>query len=304
MDGIKAFPKIFHIGDGMIPNLFKGEVEITEKMDGSQFAFGVDEDGQIVMRSHGQELTNTDIPKMFKIAVAQVERMKPTFIEHFRDFYFYCEYLEKPHHNTLTYSRVPKNNLYLFGVLNVNKFESNKKLKWWAKILEIEPPNILFTGEIKDPINDIEKFLDADSILGGTKVEGVVVKNYNEPAFRGSYVLPVSMGKYVSEKFKEKHNKEWKEGTGKGKLELLIESFKTEARWQKAIQHLKDNDELENAPKDIGKLIKEIQRDLEDEEKEYIKTRLYQIFIGDICRTAKRGFPEYYKKCLLEGIIK
>ena len=180
-------------------------------------------------------------------------------------------------------------------------FRSGKELEDWARYLEIEEPNILFRGIVTP--EDIEKYLDTESILGGTKIEGVVIKNYNEPAFRGSYVLPISMGKYVSEKFKEKHEKDWKgEHTGKGKLELLIESFKSEARWQKAVQHLRDSDELENAPKDIGKLIKEIQRDLEEEEKEYIKTRLYQIFIGDICRTAKRGFPEWYKEQLLKGV--
>ncbi|GAH01159.1 unnamed protein product, partial [marine sediment metagenome] len=277
MDKIKPFPKIFHVGDGMIPNLFKGEVEITEKIDGSQFAFGIDSDGQIVMRSKGQDLSEQAVPKMFEIAAAQVTgRLKNMFEvmveQECRDLYFYCEYLEKPHHNTLTYSRVPKNNLYLFGVYSKGEWVSDYDMLYvWADDLDIERPNLLHTGEIADPVSEIEHLLHVDSILGNTKIEGVVVKNYNEPAFKGSYVLPISMGKYVSEKFKEKHNKEWKKTSGKGKLELLIESFKTEARWEKAIQHLRDNDELENAPKDIGKLIKEIQRDLEDEEKEYAK---------------------------------
>ena len=43
--GIQSFPKIFHIGESMIQNLFKGEVEITEKLDGSQFDFGITKDG-------------------------------------------------------------------------------------------------------------------------------------------------------------------------------------------------------------------------------------------------------------------
>jgi len=302
MDNIKAFPKIFHIGDSMIQNLFKGKVEITEKIDGSQFAFGITKDGEIVMRSHGQELTNTNVPKMFKGAEEQVNRIG-SFLQEIgnRDIYFYCEYLDKPHHNTLTYSRVPLNNLYLFGIFMNGEWVSDYGILYeWADKIEIERPHIFSDCEIKD-LKDLEEYLEMDSILGNTKVEGIVVKNYNEPSLRGSFFIPLSMGKYVNEKFKEKNSKNWKMQTGKGKLELFIESFKTEARWLKAIQHLKENDELQFTPKDIGKLIKEIQIDIETEDKEYIETMLYKIFIADICKRAKRGFPEFYKEKLLKG---
>ena len=52
---ISSFPKIFHIGENYIENLFKGQVEITEKIDGSQYAFGIDKDGQAVRRSKGKD---------------------------------------------------------------------------------------------------------------------------------------------------------------------------------------------------------------------------------------------------------
>ena len=38
---IPAYPKIFSIGSPYVPNLFKGRVEVTEKIDGSQFTFGL-----------------------------------------------------------------------------------------------------------------------------------------------------------------------------------------------------------------------------------------------------------------------
>ena len=299
---IQSFPKIFHIGENMIQNLFKGEVEITEKIDGSQFDFGITKDGEIVMRSHGQELTNTDIPKMFKKAARQVERIG-SFLQEIgtRDMYFYCEYLEKPHHNTLTYLRIPNNNLYLFGIYKGGCWVSDPEILCeWADKIEIERPNVLYIGSIKNP-EELEKYLETDSILGNTKVEGIVVKNYNEPSMRGSFFIPISMGKYVSEKFKEKHDKNWKENkTIKGNIELFIASFRTEARWQKAIQHLKENNELENAPKDISKLMKEIDRDIKEEELENIKDVLLRIYLPDIQRKAKAGFAEYYKKQLFE----
>ena len=298
---IQSFPKIFHIGESMIQNLFKGEVEITEKVDGSQWNFGIDKDGQVVMRSHGQELTNCDIPKMFKKAAEQVERIT-SFLQEIgnRDIYFYCEYLEKPHHNTLTYSRIPNNNLYLFGIYKGGGWVSDAEiLNEWADKIEIERPNVLYVGEIKNP-EELERYLETDSILGNTKIEGIVVKNYNEPSMRGSFFIPISMGKYVSEKFKEKHEKGWAKNTSKGKLELFIESFRTEARWEKAIQHLKEDNELENEPKDIAKLMKEIDRDIKEEELEYIKDGLTKIILPDINRKVKAGFAEYYKKLLLD----
>ena len=37
---IPPFPKIFTIGTRYVQNIFDDEVEITEKIDGSQFCFG------------------------------------------------------------------------------------------------------------------------------------------------------------------------------------------------------------------------------------------------------------------------
>ena len=74
-----------------------------------------------------------------------------------------------------------------------------------------------------------------------------------------------------------------------------------EAIWDKAIQHLKENNELENVPRDIAKLMKEIDRDIKEEELEYIKDSLAGIILPDINRKAKAGFAEYYKKKLMES---
>ena len=43
------------MGDKQISDLFDGEVEITEKLDGSQFGFGR-VDGELVIRSKGREI--------------------------------------------------------------------------------------------------------------------------------------------------------------------------------------------------------------------------------------------------------
>lgn len=51
---ISAFPKIFAIGTKYIDSIFDNEVEITEKVDGSQFAFGKI-DGEVYCRSKGNQ---------------------------------------------------------------------------------------------------------------------------------------------------------------------------------------------------------------------------------------------------------
>ncbi len=296
---MEPFPKIFHIGESYIPHLLDGPVEITEKVDGSQFGFGLDKDGAFVCRSKGQDITYQD-EGMFNIAKEQaiVSSVK---LDGMPGIYFYCEYLIKPKHNTLKYDRVPLNHLYLFGMCDNGVWNYDwHNLTNWANLLEIEPPNVIYYGDI-DNIDHLRGMLEKPSILGGTTIEGIVVKNYNEPVIMGHYTMPISMGKWVREDFKERNSKEFK--TGKNELEEFLDSFRTEARWNKAIQHLRDEGKLEGTPRDIGPLIGEIARDLFDEETESIKNELFKMFKRRIAQKAQSGFPEYFKSKLVDGTI-
>lgn len=298
---IKAFPKIFPIGTDYINNLFSSEVEITEKIDGSQFDFGKLE-GQFYMRSKGKMIYPEAPEKMFIEAVNIVTSIQNSIPD---NTVFYCEYLKTPKHNVLKYDRVPRNHLILFGVANgYEKFISkHSELVDYAEDINIEAIPMLFSGMITD-IAILRSFLETKSILGGTTIEGIVAKNYSIPFLLGGQPIPIMAGKFVSEKFKEVNRSNWKgEFTSRGRWELFVESFRTEARWQKAIQHLSEIGKLENAPRDIGNLIKEIQSDIESEEKENIKNHLWNEFRGDILRKSIAGFPEWYKMKLLERAI-
>ena len=66
---MKYFPKIYALDSEYIPNVFEGEVEITEKCDGSYFSFGCDSAGHVVMRSKGKELFFDSYEKTFDKAV-------------------------------------------------------------------------------------------------------------------------------------------------------------------------------------------------------------------------------------------
>lgn len=291
---IHSYPSIYQIGHRMISDIFKSEVLIEEKVDGSQFSFRVDSDGVLFCRSKGKQLLIDAPEKMFGQAVEVVKSLDLQ-----AGWIYRGEYLQKPKHNTLAYSRIPTDHIILFDI-NTGLEEYmpyDKKAEEAARIgLEIVP--IMYYGVVEN-FEMFQSFLDRESVLGGCKVEGVVVKNYN----LFTQEKKVSMGKYVSESFKEVHQKDWKERnpTGKDLVEILIEEYGTEARWQKAVQHLAESGVLDGSPKDIGFLMREIPLDILKECEEDIKNKLFKHFWSKISRGVTRGVPEWYKKTLAES---
>ncbi|MBI4226283.1 hypothetical protein HY612_04185, partial [Candidatus Roizmanbacteria bacterium] len=250
------YPKILELGATPILDIFKHDVIVEEKVDGSLFRFGKTKKGEFFMGSKSVDIYEENIPKMFKKACDNVLSLKHKIPN---GYIFFCEYLEKPKHNVLVYERIPKNNLMLFELWDGEKFNFTARDKW-AKDFEIEASLVLFKGIIKS-VDDIEHLLIKESCLGKEKVEGLIVKNYRDFYLLGGKAQPM-FGKYVREQFKERHATEWKTKTTKGKLESYIESFKNENRWMKAIFHLRDEQQLDFDPRDIGKLLKEIEGDI------------------------------------------
>ena len=165
-----------------------------------------------------------------------------------------------------------------------------------SSVIGLECVPLLYEGKV----SGIEQFTTSwscTSILGGSKIEGVVVKNYK----MFTVEKKVAIGKYVSEKFKEVAGGEWRKSnpTETDITNLLIATYRTPARWQKAIQHLKERGELEWSPRDIGNLIKEIQADTKKECEDEIKDALFKHFWPKIQRGITAGAPEHYKAMLL-----
>ena len=103
--------------------------------------------------------------------------------------------------------------------------------------------------------------------------------------------------KYVRPEFREMN------GGKRGKsrrdiIEEIGERLATLARFEKAVQHLRDSNMLVGEPKDIGVLMRELNRDFEEHVDE-IKNLLYANYRKDILRVANRGFAEFYKTKLL-----
>lgn len=196
---MNAFPKIFAIGKKYVDDILDGEVEITEKIDGSQFGFGKI-DGELVCRSKGKIQTIDNPDDMFKKAVEHIVSIQDVLQD---GVFFYAELLNKPKHNNLAYENVPKNNLILFGAKDMkdNFVPIHNVLRAYAKILDIDVVPLIFKGEIT--MGELEKLLDTKSFLGGVKIEGFVIKNYNKPFMLGDVAMPLMSGKWVSEEYKE-----------------------------------------------------------------------------------------------------
>lgn len=298
MRKLSGYPKVWSLGHKAIQDILIGDIVIEEKIDGSQMSFGCF-DGEFKCRSKGAELFFENPEKMFKEGIDYVYSLFKD--GKLREGYTYrAEYLKKPKHNCLNYSRIPNNNLIIFDIQEAD----GNPLDYETKVidahllgLEVAPR---FKADIKNN-ESIMELLDNDSILGGVKIEGIVIKNYNKwTIFDGKFMA----GKFVSETFKERADKEWKKANPAGKeiIALIINSLKTEARYLKAIQHLKEKGQLEESPRDIGNLLKEIHTDIIDEEADYIKDILYKHYINQIKRGVCGGFAEWYKEHLLNNL--
>lgn len=280
-------------------------VSVQEKIDGSFFAFGVFPEQEhdlfgpheLKVRSKGAVMV-TDAPEgMFKLAVDTAKSL----YHKLRPGYMYRgEVLCKPRHNALNYDRVPKGNVILFDICREEEdYLTYEELKAEGDQLGLEVVPQLWVGKVTTA-DQIRAFLDTTSILGGQKIEGVVLKPI-EPLYDQDKKL--LMAKYVSEAFKEVHNSTWKNDnpTTGDILELLGNQYQTAARWNKSIAHAGEEGLLDHSPKDIGLLIKKIQADVKEECEEEIKEKLFQYAWKHLARKVTAGFPEFYKDLLLRA---
>ena len=290
---LHGYPNIYALGHAALTDLFDGPVLVEEKVDGSQFTFAR-VDGELVCRSKGKDQSPGVTDKMFEPAIEEIQGLD------LHDGWAYrAEYLQKPKHNVIAYDRVPRHHLVIFDINTGDEVYlsyADKEAEAARLGLEVVPSK---AAGIIASWEDLQPYLDHYSFLGGTKVEGIVVKNYA----RFGRDKKALMGKFVSEAFKERNSKEWVAAnpTTHDIIIQVTDSLRTEARWEKAIQHLRDNGELAGSPQDIGPLIKEIRADILKEETEYIRDRLFRYAWPQIERKVVAGFPEWYKERLAKA---
>lgn len=313
-----SYPSIFALGHWAVRDLLTVPHYVEEKLDGSQFSFGlfpvdhiVGDDSEVWelrIRSKGAVM-NVDAPeKMFALAAAAVKERAHLLHP---GWTYRAEYLQKVKHNTLAYDRVPKGNLILFDVsTGEEEYLGPDEKRIEAARIGLEAVPVLHvssydaTGrELFNPttLEHLRGIIDNTlSVLGGQKIEGIVVKQLG-PDYLYGQDKKTLIGKFVSERFKEAHVGAWKEAnpTSGDILIQLAKKYCTQARWMKAAQHLREAGQLEDSPRDISKLIIEVQKDMGKEEKEAIQRDLWRWAIPHITRAATRGLPEWWKNELL-----
>lgn len=302
---IPSHPKILQLGK--LGNILDGSIVVEEKIDGSQFAFGrAADDGRLVFRSKGKELFVENVDKLFGNTVAAVvSRADKIAAAISPGVTLYGEALHAKRHNTLEYGRAPHGNLVLFGGTEVDgTWMTRGRLEALAEELAFDITPVLFAADCDEhnarQIREhIGTLVDGDSYLGG-KREGVVIKNYGQLVHYNGVMSPMFQ-KLVSDSFKETHNSNWK--PGRDHLAELLDGYRTEARWEKAIQRMREDGRLTGTPKDIGPLVRSVQDDVVAEELDELGRKLAQHYLPEVKRIAVRGLPEHYKAMLVDEAV-
>lgn len=296
---VRSYPSVFALGHKAITELLLDPVLVQEKIDGSQISFGWWPDAELPLRvrSKGAEIQVLAPDSMFAAGVAAIRARAETQQLH-PGWIYRGEYLAKPKHNALAYDRIPKDHIILFDVEpGLAEYAAPGAVAAEADRLGWEAVPTLYAGVLED-VEMLRRLLDTPSVLGGQKIEGVVVKNYH----RFGLDKHVLMGKYVSEAFKEVHAAEWKVANP-NRLDVmqdLVRRYRTPARWMKAVQHLRERGELEDSPRDIGKLFKEVPEDVRRECEAEIKEALFAYaWKKHLSRGVTAGLAEWYKDVLL-----
>jgi hypothetical protein len=140
----------------------------------------------------------------------------------------------------------------------------------------------------------LKAYIDTKSYLGGVNLEGVVIRNLGQEYIKGDIDLKYLLAKQVSTKFKEKMS--GKKRRDKSSWQAYQDQYRTEARWAKAIQHLRDDNKLTGELRDIGLYISEIKKDITEECKQEICEYLWATYGTQLLRNACVGAAEYFKE--------
>lgn len=301
------FPMFPKVSRKMNKEIFLGSIEVTEKLDGSQFRIGLFKQ-ELIYGSRKKEMP-TD--PMFDIAIEQAYRIYDIWKEEkLPEMILYAEYLKKPKHNTLQYERVPKNHLYLFEVLFVKDGEivgvgSLQQIQEFAKIFDIDPPNVLYVGKALTK-EKLQEYVDRESYLGGTKQEGIVIRSreytYPSPPNPPIFNLFPLRAKLVREDFMELNTKVHAADHAKNKtiMDKMLERYFTEARVRKAVLRLREAGKLTGTLRDIPLVINEFLDDLFEEELDDIKDFLWSFYEKRFKRKIANRVAVMYRTKILD----
>jgi hypothetical protein len=309
---MKKYPKVRSVGHREVGHLLPSPwVVVQEKVDGSNFSFGIGKYGILHCASHHQDLSWADPNPMFAEVMRYVRSIESLLVP---EVIYRCEMVTKPRQNQLTYLSAAQNGLVLFDVEMMDDA---------LRPLELVLPCVEFPVEGAPPfphLAEIANKLGIDctreiyhgpmtledltqwwpgwqttaSFLGGCDMEGVVVKDIARSTPEGGRL----QAKLVRPEFKEQQRHQ-----GGATKQLGVEHFGVAfggpERWRKAVQRLREGGLIVGGPEDIGGLIREVRDDVYAEASDEIKARLWEKFRKEILAGSTRGLAEWYKDFLI-----
>jgi len=304
---MERFPRIQAVHKPEAVGFKEGHIIVEEKVDGSQVRFEIDDKGEISVGSHNIDNIHIGVSDGFGKAIETANKVFSGMkADPGEKIVIFGEYLSKPKQNTISYARTPNWNVVIFDVIfNGYYLDREEKERFVLNLGMIEVVPLLWKGKGEDFTDEIrEQLLKTKSFLGHQegydKIEGIVIKNYGklfDPRFRnleGHHMVV----KIVNPSFQEKHKVE---NPGQhDKLEELVNSLNSEARWKKSIQHLREDGKLMDHMRDLALIVPAVVQDIEEEETEAIKEELFKIIMPKIKQKCTRGLPKFYMKVLEE----
>lgn len=141
-------------GEEFIKKLFSLSVTVYEKMAGSGFSF-MKKNGNIKFykRDSSTPITKIDrvLMQYFEPAIEYIESLPKDSVDKIPDeVQFFFDYFPNKSPNLISYDRIPKNHLIISYVKGKDIITDKKILEEYAKILNVDPPPIIFQGKLKD----------------------------------------------------------------------------------------------------------------------------------------------------------
>lgn len=269
-DIIRFYPSINNLSDIHFKKNIK-DFYIEEKIDGSQMSLMI-HDGELVFFNKNKIVDSK--AQVYQKAIIMLQTIKSRFKP---GLIYSGEVVNQPKANVAVYDRVPDYFFIIYDIycIKENRWYNYQEKNEAAKIVGLEcVPQLYCYQSDNDVVMDIAKSFinkieagELKSCLGGIP-EGIVVK-------RAGTKLKVVSGIFKERHLKKQPNHIW---TLEASLKYFGDQFNVDARFQKAYQHLAEDDCEIN----LETLIVELDKDLEKEYSEEIKAFIKAQCIGHI----------------------
>lgn len=259
---------------------------IQEKVDGSQFSFTLDD--ELKFYNKKKEISKNVI---FATTIDSITLLSST-VNLNPDYVYHGEAIRKQRHNVISYFRAPRHHFILFEIYSKSHgYLKLDECQREAERLGLEMVQTLYQN--KDPqITPVSKCLEIidlieqnkiESCLGG-KIEGIVFKHLH--AKKQSKIVATKL-KLVTRQFKESVPGKLH---GPSFIESIVSKYKTEARWRKSLQHVREYLPAESKNDDIRReFMIELKADFVKEHETEVKNLLWEHFIGEIISRISQG---------------